>query len=272
MSQIHPTAIVDPGAKIAEDCTIGAYSIIGPQVSLGRGARVGPHVVIEGHTTLGEGNVVFQFASLGAVPQDLKYQGEDSQLIVGNGNIIREYVTLQPGTSGGGMKTVIGDKNLFMAGSHVGHDGIIGSHNIFANFCGMAGHVVVGNRVTIGGMAGVHQFVRLGDLSFLGAGAMVGKDVPPYCMVHGDHAQLIGLNQVGLKRAGFSAEQIMQLKKIYREAFWSSGKFSERLARARELAEGLEAGKLLIQFLSEQTSRGITPARRGAENPTSADQ
>jgi len=262
MPDIHPTAVIHAGAELAEDCVIGPYSIIGPRVTIGRRSRIGPHVVIEGHTTLGEGNVVYQFASIGAAPQDLKYKGEDSVLIIGNQNIIREYVTLQPGTVAGGMKTVIGDHNLFMAGSHVGHDGVIGDMNIFANFCGMAGHVVIGNKVTIGGMAGVHQFVRIGDLAFIAAGAMVGKDIPPYCMAQGDRATLVGLNQVGLQRNGFSAEQIMRLRRIYRAIFLSRQRLSEGLAGAAELVADFEPGLALIRFLSDPSSRGITLARR----------
>jgi UDP-N-acetylglucosamine acyltransferase len=159
MTDIHSTAVVAPEAEIGDGCSVGPYSVIGPKVKLGNGCRVGSHVVIEGNTTIGDENQIFQFASVGAAPQDLKYHGEDSTLQIGSRNIIREYVTLQPGTEGGGMQTTIGDQNLFMACCHVGHDCRVGHRNVFANSAALAGHVTIGNGVIVGGLSGVHQFV-----------------------------------------------------------------------------------------------------------------
>jgi len=215
-SAIHPTAIIAEGAVIGEGTTIGAYSIVGPHVVLGKNNLIGPHVVVEGRTFLGDGNQIYQYATVRANPQDLKFHGEPSELRIGNSNIIRECVTLQPGTEGGGMLTKIGDGNLFMANSHVGHDSFVGDRCIFANGCALAGHVTVGSRVVVGGLSGIHQFVRLGDMSMIGAGAMVAQDIPPYCMAQGDRAKLIGLNKIGMERGGVSKEEILSFRKIYR--------------------------------------------------------
>ncbi len=262
---IHSTAIVSDGAEIAEGCSVGPYSIIGPHVKLGKGCEVGPHVVIEGRTTCEGRNRFFQFASIGAIPQDLKYRGEPSELIIGERNIIREYVTLQPGTEGGGMKTVIGSGNLFMAGAHVGHDNVVGDGNIIANGSAVAGHVVIGNRVTIGGLCGIHQFVRLGDGSMIAAGAMVSKDVPPFCMVQGDRAMLVGLNTVGLKRAGVVSKELSLLREIYRELFWTRGPLSERVSAARAAGDGGALAAQLIDFCADPTSRGLCALRRSGD-------
>ena len=262
MADIHSTAVVSPGAELHAECHVGPYSVIGAHVRVGRGTKIGSHVVLEGHTSIGEDNIIFQFASVGAVPQDLKYRGEPSELIIGNRNIVREFVTLQPGTEGGGMKTVIGDGNLFMACSHVGHDGIIGDRCVFANSSALAGHVVVGNGVTVGGMAGIHQFVRLCDLSIIAAGAMVAEDVPPFSMVHGDRARLVGLNMVGLKRAGLTESEISSLRKLYRTVFLSHGRLSERLAIGREKMGQSGPEKVLMDFLEASTQRGIVPLRQ----------
>ena len=271
MSQVHPTAVVYDGAQIGEETTVGPYSIIGPNVVIGRNNRIGPHTVIEGYTRIGDGNTIFQFASIGAAPQDLKFHGEKSELLIGDGNIIREFVTLQPGTSGGGMKTVIGNNNLFMANSHVGHDGIIGDGNVFANSVALAGHVTVGSRVTLGGLSGVHQFVRLGDLSFLSAGSMVSKDVPPYCIVHGDRAELVGLNQIGLERSGVSGEQIVRLRAIYREVFLKEGRVSERIDRARSKVQDFDLGRKFLDFIVNSSERGVLAVRCKKKSSSSED-
>ena len=265
---IHPTAIIAPGAVIGHGCSVGPYSIIGPRIVLGKNNHIGPHVVLDGNTTFGDENTVFQFASIGAPPQDLKYHGESSTLTIGNKNIIREYVTIQPGTSGGGMKTTVGDGNLFMATTHVGHDTVVGNANIMANGAALAGHVWVGNYVTVGGLSGIHQFVRLGDHCFLGGGAMVVKDIPPFCIAQGDRAVLAGLNVVGLERRGLDANVIQQIKSLYRRIFLSPGTWKEKLAAAESEASGFKEGKFFLEFIGAST-RGITlprgRSRRAAE-------
>ncbi len=261
MSNIHPTAIISPGAVIGEGCSVGPYAVIGAKVILGRNNLVHAHVVLEGNTKIGDNNQIFQFASIGAAPQDLKYKGEDSILEIGDQNIIREYVTLQPGTAPGGMITRIGSRNLFMANSHVGHDSIIGDGNIFANSVGLSGHVTVGNYVNVGGLSGIHQFVRLGDLAFVGGGSMIIKDVPPFCIVQGDRAGLVGLNKVGLERKGINAEQQQRLQKLYRQLFLSPGTITEKLEKSQEAVKGFAPGEQLLKFITE-SKRGVTFPRR----------
>ena len=263
MSFIHPTAIVDPSAQIGEGTKVGPYSIIGPNVVLGRDNTVGPHVVIDGRTTIGNGNSIFQFASVGAIPQDLKYRGEPSELIIGDRNIIRECVTLQPGTTGGGMITRVGGQNLFMANTHVGHDTIVGDRCVFANSAALAGHVVVGNGVIVGGLSGIHQFVRLGDVAMIGAGAMVSQDVPPYFMAQGDRAKIHGLNRVGLERNGGTREDLAAIRSLYRSVFTPSSRpgaprltFKERLAAAKAEVGGNPRAAHVIAFL-ESSERGV---------------
>ena len=185
VKSIHSTAIVSRSAEIAKDVQVGPYSVIGPNVKIDSGTWVGAHVVVEGHTTIGKNNRLFQFASVGSAPQDLKYKGEPTLLIIGNSNIIREYVTIQPGTIQANGKTVVGDGNLFMASSHVGHDSIVGNGNVFANNVALAGHVTIQNKVIIGGMVGIHQFCTIGDHAMLSGGSMVVKDIPPYCIAQG---------------------------------------------------------------------------------------
>jgi UDP-N-acetylglucosamine acyltransferase len=242
-------------------------------VVIGRDNKVGPHVVIEGRTTIGDGNTIFQFASVGAVPQDLKYRGEPSELIIGNRNIIRECATLQPGTIGGGMITKIGDQNLFMANTHVGHDTFVGSRCVFANSAALAGHVIVGDGVIVGGLSGIHQFVRLGDVAMIGAGAMVSQDVPPFFMAQGDRAKIHGLNRVGLERNGGTKEDLAAIRSLYRSVFTPPvgsvrRTFKERLAEAKaELGANPKAAQV-IQFL-ETSERGVC-AHHGAGDGDSA--
>lgn len=260
--QIHPTAIVDPAAVLGEGTVVGAYSIIGPRVVLGKNNKVGPHAVLEGNTVAGDQNQFFQFCSVGAAPQDLKYRGEDSRLIIGSRNIIREFVTLQPGTEGGGMQTVIGDGNLFMANSHVGHDGIVGNGNVIANSAAVAGHVKLGNNTIVGGLTGLHQFVRLGDLCITGGGTMVAQDIPPFCIAQGDRATLHGINVIGLERRGVPSEEIRALKLAYRRLFLGKGVMKERVERTlAELPESTHV-KILCDFVSS-AERGVARAGRG---------
>jgi UDP-N-acetylglucosamine acyltransferase len=259
---IHPSAIVDSSAIIGEGTTVGPYSIIGPGVSIGRNNRIGPHVVIEGNTRIGDENEFFQFCSIGARPQDLKYQGEPSELQIGNRNIVREYVTLQPGTSGGGMVTRIGDSNLFMANTHVGHDSFVGNRCIMANSAALAGHVVLGNGVVVGGLVGIHQFVKLGDLVMIGGGAMVTRDIPPFCIAVGDRATLQGLNLIGLERSGVSREEVALLRKVYRDIVIGDSpetkgkRFKERVELARPAAVSNSKAAAFIQFI-DRSERGI---------------
>lgn len=264
-SQIHPTAIVHPGAKLGVDVEVGPYSIVGSDVEVGDRCRIGPHVVIDGRTSLGEECVVFQFASVGSAPQDLKYKGEPSRLIIGNRNQIREYVTLNPGTAHGHMQTCVGDNNLFMACSHVAHDCIVGNGNVFANGVAIAGHVTIGNRVILGGMAGVHQFVRVGDYAILGAGAMVGQDVPPYCIGQGDRCTLRGINLVGLRRGEFSREDIGQIKQAYGLLFSTYGDLKRKISEFPAELSQCPAVRFMLDFILG-SERGVCSAlkARGA--------
>jgi UDP-N-acetylglucosamine acyltransferase len=217
--RIHPTAIVHAGAELAPGVVIDAYAVVGAQVRLGADTWVGSHAVVEGRTTLGARNRVFQFASVGSVPQDLKFRGEPSGVTIGDDNQIREYVTINRGTTGGGMMTHVGSGCLFMTQSHVAHDAAVGNNVVLANGVALGGHVRLADYAIVGGLAGVHQFVQLGESSLCAAGAMVSQDVPPFCMVAGDRARLHGLNLVGLQRRGFSDETIRLLKRAYRSLF-----------------------------------------------------
>lgn len=256
MSRIHTTALVDPRAELDLDVEVGPYSIIGPKVKIGKGTRIKSHVVVEGNTTIGEGNHIFQFSTVGSVPQDLKYKGEESQLIIGSYNVIREFASLNPGTSGGGMLTRIGDRNLMMMYCHIAHDCIIGSHSVIANGATLGGHVIIEDYVIAGGLVGVHQFVRVGTGSILGAGSMVSKDIPPYCNATGDRVRLRGLNLEGLRRRGFSKDQIDALKKAYRIIFQSGLKTREALQKVRtEIPQTREVGHM-IRFI-ESSERGV---------------
>ncbi len=254
--EIHPTAIVDNRASLGDGTVIGPYSIIGPNVVMGKGNKIGPHVVLEGYTKLGDENEIFQFASVGSRPQDLKYHGEASTLEIGSKNLIREYVTLQPGTEGGGMKTVIGNGNLFMVSSHIGHDCRVGDRNVIANGVAVAGHVTIGSGAILGGLCAVHQFVRVGDLALISGGAMVDKDIPPFTLAQGDRARLAGINQIGLKRAKFSEQETSEIKKSYRRLFFSSGVFKARLSQCLEEFKTSTSALRLLQFI-QGSERGI---------------
>jgi UDP-N-acetylglucosamine acyltransferase len=256
MSKIHKTALVHPEAQIDDDVEIGAYSVIGTGVKISRETKIAAHVMIEGRTTLGRANVVYQFATVGSKPQDLKYKGEPSELIVGNHNTIREYVSLNPGTAGGGMVTRIGDHNLLMMYCHIAHDCVLGSHNIVANGATLGGHVTVEDYVIIGGLVGVHQFARIGTGAILGAGSMVSKDVPPFCNATGDRARLRGLNIEGLRRRGFTKETIDGLKKAYRIIFQSKLKTIDALAKLRTELRPSPEIETLVNFIAH-SERGV---------------
>lgn len=257
MAQVHPTAIVHPDARLHETVEVGPYAIIGPKVTIGAGTRVGPHAVIEGRTTLGARNRIFQFASVGAAPQDLKYAGEDTELILGDENIVREFATLNIGTVGGGGVTRIGNRNLFMNYSHVGHDCIVGNGNIFANSSALAGHVEIADFVILGGLSAVHQFTRLGKHAFIAGGAMVTMDVPPYCTAQGDRAELVGLNIVGLGRHGFTEDQQTRIKEAYKILFRSKLPLAEAMAKLKAELGGHPEIDHLIDFVSS-SKRGVT--------------
>jgi UDP-N-acetylglucosamine acyltransferase len=259
---IHATAVVAPSAIIGAGTVIGPYSVIGEKVEIGAGNRIGPHVVIEGRTIIGDGNAIFQFASIGAAPQDLKYQGEDTLLKIGDRNIIREYVTLQPGTAGGGGETVIGNGNLFMASSHVAHDCVVGNDIHLGNSTAIAGHVTVSDGAILSALAAVHQFVRIGGQSFVAGGAIVTQDVPPFCLVQGDRAHLVGLNLVGLQRGGMSEEEIASLKRAYRTLFLGEGLLEQRIASAAAQGADFPSAKELAQFVAN-SERGIVSIRKG---------
>jgi len=261
---IHPSAVVARGAELDSGVEIGPYAVIGPRVRIGKNTWIGPHVVIEGHTTLGCENRVFQFASVGAIPQDKKYRGEDSLLIIGNRNTIREFATLNPGTTGGGMVTRIGDDNLFMVYSHVAHDCIIGNHVILANSAALGGHVALEDYATLTALAAVHQFTRIGESAYIGAGSMVSLDVPPYCLASGDRAHLYGLNLIGLKRRGLEPTQVAAIKKAYRTLFTEGLALRDALARiCQEHPSSLEVAHLAEFIASSQ--RGICRPRGHAD-------
>ncbi|MCB0325512.1 MAG: acyl-ACP--UDP-N-acetylglucosamine O-acyltransferase [Bdellovibrionales bacterium] len=262
---IHPTAIVDPAATLGHGVTVGAYTIIGPHVVIGDNSRIGPHVVIEGRTTLGEHCEVFQFASVGSNPQDLKYHGEPSTLVIGARTKIREFVTLQPGTEHGNMTTTIGENNLFMANSHVGHDCVVGNNNVFANSVALAGHVTIGNHVILGGLVGVHQFVRVGDYAMLGGGSMAGQDIPPFSIGQGDRCVLRGVNIIGLKRAGFTDVQVREIRRVYRSLFLTLGKMTDKIAQiSPELADQSHI-KAMLDFAATSQRGVASPGRNLGE-------
>jgi UDP-N-acetylglucosamine acyltransferase len=254
---IHPTAIVAKGAEIDSSAEVGPFSIIGAQVRLAADVVVGPHVVIEGNTRIGKRTRIFQFASVGAIPQDLKYAGEPTRLEIGEDNQIREFATLHIGTAGGGGLTKVGNKNLLMAYTHVAHDCLLGNGIVLANCASLAGHCTVGDNVVMGGLAGAHQFTRIGQHAFVSGGSMVSMDIPPYCTAQGDRAQLSGLNTVGLVRHGFTEEQIGRIKSAYRIIFRSKLGLREALAKVKAEHAGHAEIEDFVGFI-EGSDRGIT--------------
>lgn len=259
-TSIHSSAVVAPGAELDGGVQVGPYAVIGPQVRIGKDTSVGPHCVIEGRTTIGRENRIFQFASVGAVPQDMKYRGENSSLTIGDRNTIREFATLNLGTTGGGMVTRIGDDNLFMVYSHVGHDCRIGNHVILANCATLAGHVVLEDYVGVGGLVAIHQFTRVGESAYLGGGAMVANDVPPYCLAQGDRARLFGLNRVGLDRRGLGDDCKRALRQAYRTFFFEGLSLKAAVERIRREQTGFPAAQHLADFIAS-SQRGICRPR-----------
>jgi UDP-N-acetylglucosamine acyltransferase len=256
-AQIHPTAVVADGAKIAANASIGPYSVIGPQVVLGEGVVIMSHVVIDGDTEIGAGTEVFPFASIGLRPQDKKFNGEKTKLIIGERNVIREHVTMNPGTEGGGAITRVGNDNLFMASTHVAHDCAVGNHVILANNATLAGHVTVGDGAIIGGLSAIHQFVRIGAFAFIGGMSGVEKDVIPFGTVKGERASLDGLNLVGLKRRNVERERIHALRHVFKELFLShEGTLNTRAEALRSSYTQPEA-KALLDFVLTDSSRSF---------------
>ena len=256
MSLIHHTAIIDPKAELDSSVKVGAYTIIGPNVQIGAGSEIGPHAVIEGHTTIGENNRIFQFASLGAIPQDKKYRGEPTRLIIGNGNTIREFTTFNLGTVTGIGETRIGDDNWIMAYCHLAHDCVIGSHTVFANNASLAGHVTIGDYVVLGGYTLVFQFCHIGDYAMTAFAAGVHKDVPPYFMAAGYRAEPAGINSEGMRRNGFTAEQIANVKEAYKTIYLRDIPYEEAKADILARAETRPELAVFRDFFAAST-RGI---------------
>lgn len=253
---IDPRAIVDPAAKIAPGVAVGPFSIIGPDVEIGDGCEIGPHVVIRGPTRIGRENRVFQFASIGEIPQDKKYKGEETVLEIGDRNVIREFVTMHRGTMQGGGVTRIGNDNLLMANVHIAHDCIVGNHTIFANNASLAGHVIVEDYVILGGYSLVHQFCNIGAYSFSAAASLITKDVPPFVLVSGHMARPYGLNTEGMRRRGFDAETVRRLRNAYRILYRSNLPLAQAIEKLREIApECPEVGR--IADFVERSRRGI---------------
>jgi UDP-N-acetylglucosamine acyltransferase len=247
---IHPTAVVHSGARLAEDVEVGPYSVIGEHVEIGAGSWIGAHVVITGHTRIGAGNRIYQFSSLGEIPQDKKYAGEPTRLEIGDGNVIREFCTLNTGTVQDAGVTRIGDGNWIMAYVHIAHDCQVGSHTIFANTAQIAGHVHVQDYAILGGFVGVHQFVRIGAHCMIGGGSMIRQDVPPYLLVEGNPPQPHGVNVEGLRRRGFSSDALAALKQAYRTLYREGLTLTEARERIAEQAVQVPELAPLSDFLS----------------------
>ncbi|PJC73630.1 MAG: acyl-[acyl-carrier-protein]--UDP-N-acetylglucosamine O-acyltransferase [Syntrophobacterales bacterium CG_4_8_14_3_um_filter_49_14] len=253
---IHPTAIVSPDAHLEEGVEVGPYTIIGADVHIGKNTIIGSHVVVEDHTDIGEDCRIFQFSSLGGAPQDLKFKGEKTRLIVGNHNTIREFVTINRATSADIGVTIIGNHNLLMAYCHVAHNCKLGNHIVMANAATLAGHIHVEDFAIIGGLTGIHQFTRIGAHSIIGGASAVTKDIPPYIMAAGNHAKPYGLNTVGMKRRGFKEETIMALKEAYRLIFRSSLLFTVAIERVKNEVADTSEVRHFIDFI-QKSERGI---------------
>lgn len=260
---IHPTAIIHEGAKLGKHVQIGPYCVVGEHVELGDNVRLHSHVVVEGRTTIGEGTEVFPFASIGHAPQDLKFSGEASTLIIGKNNKIREHVTMNPGTKGDKMTTVVGDNCLFMMASHVAHDCVVGNNVILANNATLAGHVEVGDFSVIGGLSAIHQFVRIGHHAMIGGMSGIENDIIPYGQANGERASLVGLNLIGLKRRQFSREQINNLRSAYRLLFSKEGTLAERIEDVSKRYDD-DVIQEVLGFMREESSRALCQPKNAA--------
>lgn len=259
MPTIHATSVIDPDAQLGEGVEVGPYAVIGPHVRIGAGTQIGSHVVIEGYTTIGSDCQIFTGAVVGSIPQDLKYTGEKTELIIGDRNRIREYVTINPGTKGGGGQTVIGSDCLLMAYAHVAHDCIVGNHVVIANSAALAGHIAVEDGAVIGGLVGIHQFVRVGTLAIIGGCSRVVQDIPPYSTCVGYPTKVFGLNSEGLKRAGIPAESKDHLHRAFRLLFHSGLSMSHAVEKVSHEVDHCPEVAHLLDFI-RQSKRGVCRA------------
>jgi UDP-N-acetylglucosamine acyltransferase len=252
---IHPTALIDASAQLAPDVHVGAYTVIAAGVTIGAGTWIGAHVVIDGPTAIGRDNKIFQFASIGAAPQDLKYNNEPTRLEIGDRNTFRENCTINRGTTKDQLVTIIGSDNLFMAGAHVGHDCVIGSHCVFANYATLGGHVHMGDWVHMGGFSGIHQFCQVGAHAFIANNTAVTRDVPPFVMAVGRPAEPHSVNSEGLKRRGYSVDQIRNIRDAYRILYRSQLKLIEATEQIEQRAQTQPELQPLVTFLNDSTPR-----------------
>jgi UDP-N-acetylglucosamine acyltransferase len=260
MTRIHPSALVDARAELDASVEVGPYSIIGPNVRIGADTVIGPHVVVDGHTAIGRGNRIFQFASIGAAPQDKKYAGEPTRLEIGDGNTIREFVTLNRGTAQDRGVTTIGSDNWIMAYVHVAHDCVVGDHTIFANSSNLAGHVEIGDWVILGGYTGVHQFCKIGAHAMTGVGTVVLHDIPPFVMASGNTAKAHGINSEGLRRRGFDNDTINAVRRAYKTLYKNGLTLEQARAQLAEQAQRPGSGHAEIARIADflaSVSRGI---------------
>jgi UDP-N-acetylglucosamine acyltransferase len=259
VSAIHPTAVVDASARIGEGVSIGAYAVIGPEVEIGAGTSIGAHCTVDGPTRIGRDNRIHGHAAIGGDPQDKKFGGERTELVIGDGNVIREFVTISRGTGNGGGVTRVGDRNWLLAYTHIAHDCQVGSDCVFSNNATLAGHVEVGDQVILSGFVGVHQFCRIGAHAFIGMGAFVNGDVPPYVMVAQEgYGRPRGINAEGLKRRGFDAGRIAAIKRAYRALYVSGAKLDEALQQLAALAQDSDDVRAMLAFIE----RGERPLLR----------
>jgi len=254
---IHSTAIIAPGAELDSTVSVGPYAVIGEHVKIGAGTTIGPHAVIEGRTEIGCDNQIFQFTSIGAVPQDLKFSGEETSLTIGSRNRIREFVTIHLGTETGNGITTVGNDNLFMAYSHIAHDCIVKDHIVMANAATLAGHVEVDDYAILGGLSAVHQFARIGCHVMASGGSMIGQDIVPYSIVQGDRARIVGLNLTGLKRRGFTSDALSNIKKMYKLVFRSNLNLDEAVVQIEAQFDGSQEEVATYLDFLKKSERGL---------------